>query len=254
MHHGRDPSSFVARVRDGVQVVAMWSSIESPAVAELVAAAGFDAVVLDLEHGEFGVSALTGHLRAVEVGGAAGLVRVRHTSELAPALEAGAVGVLAPDIGSAAAAEQVVRACSYAPRGVRGAAPMARDAGYGHRDFPTHHAQAAPLIGVQIEGPEGLAGIDEVLSVDGLDLVFVGPQDLAQRLGVAGQVTHPTVVEAIGTVVERARVQGVATGIWAPDAHVARTWLDAGVTLVTVSNVALLLAGAARQLVASIRG
>lgn len=253
MHDAREAESLAARVRSGQQVLATWTSLDSPSVAELVAAAGFDAVILDLEHGEFGVPALSGHLRAVEVAGAAGLVRARTLDELGPALEAGADGVLMPDISSAEDAARVVARCRYAPAGVRGSAPMARDAGYGHRDFATHHARAAPLIGVQIEGPGGVESVGEIVTVEALDLVFVGPHDLSQRLGVPGQVTHPSVVEAVGDVAEQARNHGVATGVWAPDVEVARTWLGVGITLVSVSNAALLLAAAARSMVEALR-
>lgn len=253
MEDAREPSSLAARVRSGHQVLATWSSLDSPSVAELVAAAGFDAVILDLEHGEFGVSGLAGHLRAVEVAGAAGLVRVRVPDELGPALDAGADGVLVPDISSADAARQVVQRCTYAPGGVRGSAPMARDAGYGLRDFPTHHAHAAPLVGVQIEGPGGVDAVQAIVAVDGLDLVFVGPHDLSQRLGVPGQVTHPSVVAAVGKVADSARAHGVATGVWAPDVEAARTWLEVGITLVSVSNAALLLAAATRAMVEALR-
>jgi 4-hydroxy-2-oxoheptanedioate aldolase len=248
-----EPDSLAARVRSGHQVLATWCSLDSPSVAELVAAAGFDAVILDLEHGEFSVSGLAGHLRAVEVAGAGGLVRVRVPEELGPALDAGADGVLVPDVSSAEDARRVVQRCTYAPLGVRGAAPMARDAGYGHRDFSTHHAQAAPLVGVQIEGPSGVDAVGAIVAVEGLDLVFVGPHDLSQRLGVPGQVTHPSVVAAIGDVAESARAHGVATGVWAPDVEAARTWLDVGITLVSVSNATVMLAAAARATVDALR-
>jgi 4-hydroxy-2-oxoheptanedioate aldolase len=246
-------SDLVQRLRSGQQLVGTWSSLDSPAAAEVMAAAGFDVVILDLEHGELGVSDLTGHLRAIEVAGAASLVRVAEPGQIGRALEAGADGVLAPDVTSAEVAARVVAAGRYAPHGTRGSAPMARDAGYGLHPFAEHHAQADPLLGVQIEGPEGLAAVDGVVAVDGLGLVFVGPHDLSQRLGVPGQVTHPAVVDAIGEVAERARAHGVATGVWAPDAEVARTWLEAGISLVTVSNVALVLSGAARTLREALR-
>ena len=246
-------ADLVQRLAAGGQLVGTWSSLDSPAVAEVMAAAGFDVVILDLEHGELGVPDLTAHLRAIEVAGAASLVRVADPGQVGRALEAGAGGVLAPDVTSAEVATRVVAAGRYAPHGTRGSAPMARDAGYGLHPFAEHHAQADPLLGVQIEGPEGLAAVDEIVAVDGLGLVFVGPHDLSQRLGVPGQVTHPAVVEAIGEVAGRARAHGVATGVWAPDAEVARTWLDAGISLVTVSNVALVLSGAARSLREALR-
>ena len=249
----RDHADVVGRLRRGEQVIASWCSIDAPAATETIAAAGFDAILLDLEHGEFGPASLPGLLRAVEVADATGLVRVRQVSELGPALDAGASGVMVPDVRSVAAAEVAVAACRYAPAGDRGAAPMVRDASYGHRPFQAHHLAAAPLIGVQLEGPQVLEVLDDVLAVEGLDLVFVGPHDLSQRLGFPGEVTHPDVVAAIRDVSERARARNVATGVWSPDAAAARSWLDAGVGLVSVSNVTVLLAEAAGRLVAELR-
>jgi len=240
--------SAVGRLRAGERVIASWCSLASTSVAELMALAGFDAVILDLEHGEFGTAALPDLLRAVTVGGASALVRVRVPAELGPALDAGADGVLAPDVRSAAAAAAIVAACRYAPEGERGAAPMVRDAAYGLRPFAAHRAARAPLVGVQVAGPPGVAAIDEILAVAGVDLVFFGTFDLAQHLGVPGDVAHPRVVAEVRALTARAAGAGVATGVWAPDAATAATWLEAGVTLVSVGSATSLLAGAAAAL------
>lgn len=250
----RDRGEVVARLRGGRQVIGTWNPLAAPAVAEVVAAAGFDVVLLDLEHGEFGTGALPDLLRAVEVAGAAALVRVRTSDQLGPALDAGAAGVLLPNVQSVEEVEAAVAACRYAPRGERGAAPMVRDVRYGHRCFVDHHREAAPLVGVQVEGPQVLEVLDEVLSVEGLDLVFVGPHDLSQRLGVPGEVSHPDVVAAIEDVATRCRAAGVATGVWSPDAATAQLWLDVGIGLVTVTSTTILLAEATQELVAALRG
>lgn len=245
----RDAGGVVARLRAGAQVLATWCSIDSPAAVEAVALAGFDAVLLDLEHGEFTTSALPGLLRGVEVAGATGVVRVARSEQLGAALDAGAAGVLVPDVRSAAEAGEVVRACTYPPGGTRGAAPMTRDVRYGHRRFAEHVATTSPLVGVQVEGPEGVDALDEVLAVPGVDLVFLGAQDLSVRLGVPGELDHPDVERVVADVAARARQAGVATGVWAPDAALATRWLRAGVGLVSVSNVTVLLSTAARRLV-----
>lgn len=249
----KDRSGTVARLRDGGQVIATWCSVDAPAVVEVLAGAGVPCVMLDLEHGEFDTPALPALLRAAEVAGATGIVRVRSIDQIGPALDAGAAGVLAPDVRSAEAAAAVVRAGRYPPTGERGAAPMVRAARYGHRPFAAHQGSTPPLVGVQIEGPEGVASLDGILEVAGLDLVFVGPYDLAQQLGHPGEVTHPEVQATITDVAERARRRGIATGVWCPDAAAARIWLDAGIGLVTVGNATVLLADAARSLMAALR-
>lgn len=248
----KDPAGVVPRLRDGGQVVATWCSIDSPAVVEVIAAAGFPCVLLDLEHGEFDTPALPGLLRAAAVAGATGIVRVRAREQIGPALDAGAAGVLVPDVRSAAAAAQAVQAGRYPPDGERGSAPMVRDARYGHRPFAGHQAASRPLLGVQIEGPAGVAALDDILAVAGLDLVFVGPYDLAQQLGHPGEVSHPEVQAAITDVAARAADQGIATGVWSPDAQTAQVWVEAGIGLVSVGNATVLLADAARSLVAAL--
>lgn len=248
-----DRSNTLARVRDGEQVLGTWCSLADGATVEIVARSGFEIAFIDLEHGEIGTHQLPGLLRAAAVGGATGMVRVRFPEQIGPALDAGAAGVMLPDVRSAAAATALVAACRFPPVGGRGAAPMVRGAGYATRPFTDLLAAPPPLVMAQIEGPDGMAALDDVLGVDGLDLVFVGPFDLSQHLGVPGEVTHPSVVAAVSEITQAARERGVATGVWAPDAAAARTWLDAGVGLVTVSNVAAMLAGAAGSLMESLR-
>ncbi len=245
--------SAVARLRDGGAVLATWLSLRDPSLAELLGRAGFEVVLLDLEHGEFGPAALPDLVRATVVGGAEPVVRVRLADEIGPALDAGAAGVLVPDVRSATEAAAAVAAVRYAPEGVRGAAPMVRDAAYGATAFPSHRTARRPLVGVQVEGPAGLAALDDVLAVDGLDVVFVGTFDLAQHLGLAGDVGHPDVLAAVRDVVARADAAGVATGVWAPEIGLARTLGAAGVRLVSCSSATSLLFGAARAVVDGIR-
>lgn len=229
----------------------------SPDLVETVGDAGFDCVFLDLEHGEYGTAALPGLLRAARAAGCFGVVRLSHVAayEVAAALDAGADAVLAPGVGRAADAATVVAAAHYPPNGTRGAAPMVRAAGYGTMTFPLYRERIETnvVVGVQIEGPDGLAALDDILATPRLDLVFIGPFDLSQHLGVPGQTDHPAVVSAMADIVERAEASGVATGTWAPTAEAAKPWIDAGVRLVTVSSSTALFTGAVTALLAALR-
>jgi 4-hydroxy-2-oxoheptanedioate aldolase len=243
---------LVAHLRSGGRAIGTWCSLDADSIVELLALAGFDVVLIDLEHGEIGTHALPTLLRAVTAGSATPLVRVREPSQLGPALDAGAPIVMAPDVTSAEAARAVVAACRYAPLGRRGAAPMVRDASYALRPFAEHVARTDPLIGVQVEGPEGIAELDAILAVPGVGLVFIGPFDLAVHLGVPGQVDHPAVVAAVRDIVARADARGIVTGAWAPDVPTARLWFEAGVDLVSVDSATTMLARTARGLVAEL--
>lgn len=234
-----------------------WVNSDSPELVETLGAAGFDVVVLDLEHGEFGPSALPGLLRAAEVTGAHTLVRTSRVDlhEVMRALDVGAEGVIVPNVQAAREVESLVAAAHYAPRGIRGAAPMVRATCYGTMPFAVYRERIERDVVLipQVEGPAGLAQLDAILAVDGIDAVFVGPFDLSQHLGVPGDTDHPSVVAAMRDLVARAAAEGVATGTWAPSAASARPWLEAGVRLVTVSSSTALFTEAARGLLADLR-
>lgn len=250
-------TSFRERLGDGPTLFGTWINTPSPELVETLGDAGFDCVFIDLEHGEFGVEALPGLLRATRAAGCLGVVRTSHVSahEIGAALDAGAAGVLAPGVGSADAAAAIVSAAHYPPIGWRGAAPMTRAAGYGTTPFTVYRQRIEEelVVGAQIEGPDGLAALDAVLATPHLDLVFIGPFDLSQHLGVPGDTSHPAVVEAMTGIVERAEARGIATGTWAPTAAAATPWIDAGVRLVTVASSTALFTDAATALIAQLK-
>jgi 4-hydroxy-2-oxoheptanedioate aldolase len=132
---------------------------------------------------------------------------------------------------------------------------MTRAARYGTVPFGSFRdrSEADVVVGAQIEGPSGLAAVDEILAVADLDLAFIGPFDLSQHLGVPGDTSHPAVVEAMGDIASRADAAGVATGTWAPTAAAARPWVDAGIRLVTVASSTALFTGAATELITELK-
>jgi 4-hydroxy-2-oxoheptanedioate aldolase len=249
--------SLRERLGGGPTLLGTWINTPSPELVETLADVGFDCVLLDLEHGEYGIEALPNLLRAARAGKCFGVVRTSHVSshEVAAALDAGADGVLAPGVGSEVMSAAVVAAAHYPPIGSRGAAPMTRAAHYGTTPFAVYRERIEHevVVGAQIEGPDGLAAVDAILATPHLDLAFIGPFDLSQHLGVPGVTSHPAVVEAMTDIVRRAQARGVATGTWAPTADAARPWIEAGVRLVTVASSTALFTGAATALIAELR-
>jgi 4-hydroxy-2-oxoheptanedioate aldolase len=249
--------SLRQRLVDGPTVLGTWVNTPSPELVETLGAVGFDCVFLDLEHGEYGTDALPQLLRAARAAGCFGVVRTSHVSahEIGAALDAGADGVLAPSVSSSADAAAVVAAAHYPPIGSRGAAPMTRAAGYGTTAFTAYREriEAEVMAGAQIEGPGGLGALDAILVTPHLDLAFIGPFDLSQHLGVPGDTSHPSVLEAMTGIVDRAAARGIATGTWAPTAEAARPWIDAGVRLVTVASSTALFTGAASALITALK-
>lgn len=246
-----------ARLRSGSPLVATFSMIDAPEIPDLLARAGFDALVIDLEHGPLGPASLNRLVPIARGAGIAPIVRVRtnEPSLIGAALDVGAAGVLVPQIDSAAAARRAVDAARFAPLGHRGVNPYVRSAGYGTRGaeyYANANAEAALLV--MIEGAAGVAALPAILDTPGIDGIFIGPYDLSQALGVPGQVGHPSVVAKAEEIVGVAAARGVATAVFAPTAEAARRWLALGVRLVALGfDTALALDGfrAARQAVSA---
>jgi 4-hydroxy-2-oxoheptanedioate aldolase len=244
--------TFRDRLRgDGRPLVATFVIVPRIEIVEIAAVAGFDAVILDQEHGPLGKADLPSLVAAAQGSGISGLVRVRECrpKEIEAALDAGADGVVVPHVSSGAAAADAVAASRFAPEGRRGANPWVRAARYGAAaDFQaTANDRSACLA--MVEGRAGIDNVDAILATPGLDAIFMGPVDLSHALGVPGEAEHPLVVDAVRDLVGRGRERGVATAVFAPSPEAARRWLELGVRLVALSvDTALALDGFSRAL------
>jgi 2-keto-3-deoxy-L-rhamnonate aldolase RhmA len=206
-------------------------------VVEAVASAGYDLVVLDCEHGPFGVDALPPLLAAAKGAGLYAVVRVpgAEPQQIGAALDCGADGVLVPHVGSGEAAAGMVQASRFPSPGGRSVHLWVRAARYGaNADFVSTADEGVAVLAM-VEGAEAHAQLDEITTTEGLDAIFVGPMDLAASLGLAATPYDPRVLEAAGDIVRRADAAGRATSIFALDAAAARYWLEAGVRLVVMS-------------------
>ena len=211
-----------------------------------------DFVCVEAEH-----SALSRETVQLLVAGASStgtpvLVRVADNTivEIAGALDAGAAGVIVPRVDSTAEAAVVVQASRFPPQGARGLGPS-RAAHYG-RSVPEYfgRADAETLVGVQIETPASVQDAGPIARVEGLDLVFVGPGDLAASMGVP--FGDERVTDAALSVLAAAQAAGRPAGVWAPSAAAARRWLDAGFQLVIVGSDLGLLAEGVERLAAEL--
>lgn len=248
--------SLRQRLKSGTPFLAPFSIIPAVEVVEAIGLAGFDGVILDLEHGAHGSEALGPLILAAMARGIYPLVRVRSSDPTAigAALDAGAAGVVVPQIGSADEARRAVRAARFAPAGNRGANPFVRAAAYSGRAewFAEANAEAAVLL--MIEGESALRDMHEIIATPDLDGIFIGPMDLSHALGVPGETGHERVVAAIGTVIDACAAAGVTSGIFAGTPEAARRWIDRGVTLAGVGVDTAILMAALRQVVTAARG
>ena len=230
---------FAARLRGRELIVGYWSVIDSPVSTEWLAHVGWDYIALDLQHGLIGYSGMVAGLTAIDASGSTvGMIRVESNdpTPIGRALDAGAAGVIVPLVNTAEEAARAVAAATYPPAGVRSYGPMRSQLRIG----PTPaDANRDTVVVVMIETPQGLANVEEICAVPGLDGVYVGPSDL--RLAVGGaHPNDPTVDDefeaAVARVREAAAAAGIAAGIHTPDGAVAARRLAEGYTFATVAS------------------
>lgn len=233
-----------------------WLVLEGPSVAAAVAASGFDAVTLDLQHGSASPERAGEVFAAVEGAGAAALVRTRWNdpAEIMRMLDVGARGIVCPMVGSRAEAEALVGWCRYPPSGVRSFGPVRGALG----DGPEHvrRANEATLVLAMIETADGLANVDDIASTPGLDGLYVGPTDLSLGLGLSslGDLEDATLLEALDDVVAAARRHGIVPGVHAPSPERAARMVERGFRFVCPAVDADLLRSGAESALDATRG
>jgi 4-hydroxy-2-oxoheptanedioate aldolase len=227
--------------------IGLWVGLGSPAVAELASGTGFDWLVLDGEHGPNRLQELLAQLRAVGQSGAHPVIRLRddNRAEIKQALDIGAQTLLIPMIETAAQAQEVVRSVLYPPRGVRGVgAALARASGYGSvGDYLTTANDQICLL-LQVESRAGLAALDDIAAIDGVDGVFIGPADLAADMGFPGNPGHADVQAAVSDAFTRIHAAGKAAGVLTSDQALAKGYAEAGVEFLAVGSDVGVLRGA----------
>lgn len=234
------------RLRAGKPLIATFSMIASPMIVELLAQAGFEAVVLDMEHGPLTFDNLNVLIPAARAAGIYPIVRVKtnEPSLVSSALDVGAAGVLVPQIDSGAAAASVVHAARFAPLGHRGVNPYTRAANYNAKPEWYARANSEAAVLVMVEGKAGIQALPEIVATPGIDGIFIGPFDLSQSLGLPGQVEHPDVLAAVESIVATTAKRNLATAVFAPTPKLGKRWLDLGVRMVAIGyDTALALEG-----------
>ena len=170
------------------------------------------------------------------------------------AMDIGAQTLLIPLVETGAQAEELVRAMRYAPSGIRGmGAALARASRFSGIEGYIHKADAEACLLVQVETVKGLEALDDILAVEGVDGVFIGPADLSADMGYPGNAGAPEVVAAIRDAITRIRAAGRAAGILSTEEAQARSWIETGANFVAVGIDVVLLANGLRALAARFR-
>ncbi len=215
-----------------------WVTFTDPTVTEVLCGAGYDFLVLDMEHAPLTLETVQLHLLALRPG-TMGVVRVPWNDQvyLKQVLDLGAEAVMVPMVKSREEAEKAVASCFYPPLGIRGFGPR-RASRYDRlgEDYIAK-AETETLVVLQIEHGEAVRRIDEILSVVGVGMIFIGPWDLSGSLGVLGKTIHPHVLSCVDTVIERAQERKIPVGIAASSSEEEIwQWVRRGIRCITVST------------------
>ena len=220
------------KLLQGTPVVGSWLSLGSSSAAEIMAKAGYDFLVVDLEHSPTSVETAAEMIRVIDLAGCAPLVRLPEFSPsiIKQVLDAGAHGIIVPNVDSADLAEAAVRATRYPPEGTRGVG-LHRAQGYGN-DFLEYFESARTnlVVVAQIESNLAVQNIAKIVAVDGIDAVMIGPYDLSADLGAPGKFDSENFIQSVQKVTQAASNAGVATGIHVvePDPAAIESSLKAG--------------------------
>ena len=235
----------------------MVCEMRSPAVSLLLANAGFDFFFIDMEHGAYDIATVSDIIKVARQADVVPLVRVPDALYhwIARVLDAGAMGVMVPRVETRETVEKAVAALRYPPIGERGCSASKGNSDYKKAsmwDF-TNHANDNMLAVMQIERKAAIDNIDDLLSVQGVDVALIGPADLSLSLGASGP-SAPEVQEAIQKVVDSGKRHGVATGIHLRDMEQLKVWRDKGMTMLTCSTDLDILIGGMKAIVDGLKG
>jgi 4-hydroxy-2-oxoheptanedioate aldolase len=234
----------------------------SPENCEIAARSGLDFVIIDMEHGTFGIESAAHMIRAAETCGTAPIVRIPESSRstILKVLDAGAVGIIVPNVESAEQLREVVAATRYAPNGTRGACPCVRSTGHGVLEWDASVAWAEKNIMViaLVETKAGIENFEEIISVEGLNVVGIGQFDLSMSLGYEGDHHHPEVIRKQKEMNARALAKGVDVmgAIFDSDPKAVRAsvdgWRTQGARFLALTGDRFVLAAAYRNVAAAV--
>lgn len=242
---------FKKSLMAGETVFGCWLGLANTVTTELMGTAGFDWLVIDSEHGPNDLRSTYAQLQVLEASDSHAVVRVPigETYLIKQVLDAGAQTVLVPMVETADQARQLVRDVTYPPHGNRGVGYAVARAGlFSKRTEYGTTSDAEICLLVQVENCKGIENLDDILSVDGVNGVFIGPADLAADMGHMGDAMHPEVLDTIMDAIARIRAAGKAPGILSTQDDMTNKALKAGAQFVAVGADVLLLSQNARKL------
>ena len=242
---------------EGKTALGSFIVCNAPDLVEILGITGFDFVVIDNEHGPMGHESSQHLIRAAELRGITPIVRIPNATEstILHTLDVGAHGIQVPQVNNEETARAIVGYSKYHPLGKRGVA-FPRSADYGLADLNSYfeYENSQVMVIAHCENTSCLENLETICQVPGIDVIFLGPYDMSQSMGITGQVNHPRIEEAAKKVVETAKKYGKAAGIFAPNGAAARGRSIQGFQYITVGMDTTLFAAKCRQEIEAFRG
>ncbi|MEL0084004.1 MAG: aldolase/citrate lyase family protein [Gammaproteobacteria bacterium] len=250
------PNKVKQKIASGEVQFGYLQAMPEPGITEILGHVGYDFVMLDGEHSPLLPAVMENLSRAAEVSDICPIVRVPgcHSQDICRLLDAGAAGIILPNVRRREEVEEAVNAARYLPAGTRGLA-MPRQAGFGAMPMPefVEYANDNLLMAVQIETPEALADIDNITAVEGVNVALLGPLDMSAALGVLGQFDHPLMVEARQSIVAACEKNGLTAGTFALAADQVKPLIDQGFKFILLGADLMFLRQSAAQILAAAR-
>lgn len=243
------------RLKRGEVLMGVFCKTTAPEFIEVLGYAGFDFCILDMEHGPAQLETLQNLIRAAECSGVLPIVRTRNMSpeNIAQPLDLGAAGIQVPQMASRADAEAVVDAAKFAPLGHRGVCRFVRAAKFSALDRTSYFEEANhALVILQLEST-CLHEYEKIADMPGVDILFIGPYDLSQALGIPGEIEHPRVLEKMQEIIAVAKRKGKTIGVFADSLSQTQRWIEAGVQYIAYSVDIGLFSAICRDTVAALR-
>ncbi|MEO8755006.1 MAG: aldolase/citrate lyase family protein, partial [Casimicrobiaceae bacterium] len=246
---------FKRRFRGGAKQPGLWLTLESTTATEVLAGSGYDWLLLDMEHTTVDPSQIAAHVRAAHGGTAELVVRIPWNEPIMVKrlLDAGVRSLMFPCVQSGAEAAAAVAATRYPPHGIRGVSGNMRANSFARvKDYAQTYRDEQCVI-VQLESPKAIAAIEEIAAVDGVDALFIGPNDLAATMGYFGQPGAPEVKALITAAIPRINRTGKAAGILNYNIAEARALFKAGVDFIAVNSDTGILARHSEAILAQVK-
>ena len=242
-----------ARLKKGDRLLGTMLTIMShPELPKILKVCGFDYFIVDCEHNSFNFESVATMLTVAREAGIPGLVRVPEAKRevVLKFMEMGASGLLLPNADTPEQARALVEYAKYYPMGKRGVALLRSHSGFEKVENPTEYMKKTnedTVLMAHIESPIGVANAEKILDVEGIDALFIGPNDLSQSMGIMGQYSHPDFIAAIDHVIASAKAKGKFSGIHLMSVEALEAWTDKGMTLNLWGNEVLFMMNAAKE-------